>query len=263
MKMKKTTKFMAAVTSAIISISMSNVIINAENAAHVSRLHSSVVSETLTVNDLMGTKYYEKVLNWFCEKGISREEQENLLNDSEFIKDAMRDSYWTKESNSQVLALNSLSFPIAGYGDGTYFSNNRSACTHHALGTCSYNGSCGCRSYKSSIQCAGFAKLVYWAKKGVDYTGDDYRAGLSSANWSEAKLKKYFYTDGEITVGSYIRLVCKSGLPHSFIVTSISSTGIGIYDCNFYNNNCEIDLRTQTWSQLKNDYSEITAAYIY
>lgn len=50
--------------------------------------------EMFSVEHLKSTKYYQKVMDWFDEKGLSDEERQNLLNDPEFIKDAMRDSYW-------------------------------------------------------------------------------------------------------------------------------------------------------------------------
>lgn len=50
--------------------------------------------EMFSVEHLKSTKYYQKVMDWFDEKNLSDEERQNLLNDPEFIKDAMRDSYW-------------------------------------------------------------------------------------------------------------------------------------------------------------------------
>lgn len=66
---------------------------------------SSSISETdnLSVPDkidlfslsaLKNSKYYDLLLEWFEENNISEEERENLLNDEEFRKDVMRDSYW-------------------------------------------------------------------------------------------------------------------------------------------------------------------------
>ena len=234
-----------------------------ESESSVYHAQDERAEEVSALDELINTEYYEKLLNWFDEKDMSEEEQTTLLNDSEFIKDVMRDSFWEEPPEECTASARALTFPIAGYGDGTYFSNNRAACTHHSDDNCSLSGSCGCRSYNSSIQCAGFGKLVYWAKKGSDYTSSDYVAGLSESNWSTSKIKNYFYTSGKITVGSYVRLIYSSGEEHSFIVTSISSTGIGIYDCNYYYDNCEVDLRTQTWSQLESAYTEIMYTYTY
>ncbi len=47
-----------------------------------------------SVEHLKSTEYYQKVMDWFDEKNLSEEERQKLLNDPEFIKDAMRDSYW-------------------------------------------------------------------------------------------------------------------------------------------------------------------------
>lgn len=50
--------------------------------------------EMFSVEHLKSTEYYQKVMDWFDEKNLSEEERQKLLNDPEFIKDAMRDSYW-------------------------------------------------------------------------------------------------------------------------------------------------------------------------
>lgn len=50
--------------------------------------------EMFSVEHLKSTEYYQKVMDWFDEKNLSDEERQALLNDPEFIKDAMRDSYW-------------------------------------------------------------------------------------------------------------------------------------------------------------------------
>lgn len=262
MKIFKEKLILAVLTTALFITTIPVYATADEGESSVYHAQGESPEEVSMLDELINTEYYEKILEWFDEKDMSEEEKTTLLNDVEFIKDVMRDSFWEEPSEVCAASARTLTFPIAGYGDGTYFSNNRAACTHHTP-DCSFDGSCGCRSYNSSIQCVGFAKLVYWAKKGADYTSSDYVSGLSESNWNTSNIKEYFNDDEKVTVGSYIRLTCSSGLEHALIVTSISSTGIGIYDCNYYNDNCEVDLRTQTWSELEAAYTKINFVYKY
>ncbi len=51
-------------------------------------------SDAFSLESLENSKYYDLLLKWFDENGIGGEERANLLNDIEFRKDVMRDSYW-------------------------------------------------------------------------------------------------------------------------------------------------------------------------
>ena len=51
-------------------------------------------SDIFSLDALKNSKYYDLLLEWFEENNISEEERESLLNDEEFRKDVMRDSYW-------------------------------------------------------------------------------------------------------------------------------------------------------------------------
>lgn len=53
-------------------------------------------NDVFSLDALKSSKYYDLLLEWFEENNISEEERENLLNDEEFRKDAMRDSFWAK-----------------------------------------------------------------------------------------------------------------------------------------------------------------------
>lgn len=53
-------------------------------------------NDVFSLDALKNSKYYDMLLEWFEENNISDEEREMLLNDEEFRKDAMRDSFWVK-----------------------------------------------------------------------------------------------------------------------------------------------------------------------
>lgn len=209
--------------------------------------------------------YYANLIQWFEDNNCTDEEIENMLNDEETMKIILSDDFWNTSVSTcaveETATPRSNSYPIAGYSDGDYFSNNRQACTHHVsdFSTCYLDGSCGCRSFESSIQCAGFARLVYWASTGSSITSQDMVSGLSSSQWTTANIKKYF-TD-KITIGSYVRLYLRS-YGHSFIVTDITDTGISVYDCN-YVGPCEVDMRNLTWADIKSKFTYIVNAYCY
>lgn len=84
-------------TSESVSAAETDVSQTAEPLSSASDSGEPAVSEEyemFSVEHLKSTKYYQKVMDWFDEKNLSDEERQNLLNDPEFIKDAMRDSYW-------------------------------------------------------------------------------------------------------------------------------------------------------------------------
>lgn len=59
-------------------------------------------------------------------------------------------------------ALQQVTFPLPEYPHGSHFTNSGYACTHHdPENPCPYDGSCGCKSYRGSIQCAGFAAYAF------------------------------------------------------------------------------------------------------
>ncbi len=79
----------ASSTSQTVSAAETDISQTAEPASSASEEY-----EMFSVEHLKSTEYYQKVMDWFDEKNLSEEERQKLLNDPEFIKDAMRDSYW-------------------------------------------------------------------------------------------------------------------------------------------------------------------------
>lgn len=205
---------------------------------------------------------FAKLESWFEEHNADEEQIRLILSDEEMMEDILRDRFWEDNDNQAVtLAARSTSYPIAGYGNGTYFSKNRKACTHHrnSVASCSLDGSCGCQSFDSSIQCNGFAKLVYWTSTGNHIGNNSLGLGMSGT-WNTTNIKNYF--TNKVDVGSYVRLTTKSGLGHSIIVTNITSSGITLYDCN-YDMQCGVRIKTYTWNSIYNSFSAINGVYKY
>lgn len=148
----------------------------------------------------------------------------------------------------------SASLPLQSYPSGSYFSNNGLACTHH--NNCNINGSCGCKSYNNSIQCMGFANYVFKQFNGVDCVASNAKGGLS--NISATSLQNYI---SGLKVGSHFRYMGTNGIPHSFIITSKTSTGISVYEANYAANNCLVGTRTITYAQLASQVSSVTNAW--
>ncbi len=107
-------------------------------------------------------------------------------------------------------------------------------CNHH--GSCDYDGSCGCNSYSSAIQCMGFAY-----KLGYDTYGSDprYWTTKTTANTGAPAYNILF----QVKPGDIIRF---NG--HSIFVTGIQSDGVTIVygECN-YDGHCRI-----RWGSTKN-----------
>ena len=53
------------------------------------------------------------------------------------------------------------------YPDGSYFTRDGKACESHE--TCTWSTPCNCINYDDSIQCAAFAKYVFYCLKGYKW----------------------------------------------------------------------------------------------
>lgn len=137
-----------------------------------------------------------------------------------------------ENQNGSLITPNSLDvsslqqkFPAGKYWNHGTAPNNpdgytSNPCTHHS-GNCSYNGSCGCNSFSSAIQCHGYA-----LKCGNDTTG------LEPRDWP----KKYNLST--IKAGDIIRYNTSNG-QHSLFVIGVSGDDVIVTHCN-WNHKCDI-----------------------
>lgn len=126
-----------------------------------------------------------------------------------------------------------FTYPISGYPNGAKWTG----------------------TYNNASQCMGFAYLVFDKTYGI-VNGDSIPKSTFS---TEAAVKEVFNT---INDGAMVNFTWKPGTSyaggnHSVIVTSITSSGISVYDCN-YSAKDTIGSRTWTWKNLIDKFDTIT-----
>lgn len=154
-------------------------------------------------------------------------------------------------SFSADAALMTISAMQKKYPDGKYWNSpdpesyTSTPCTHH-VGLCSYDGSCGCSTYKNyAIQCMGFAfQLAYTAYGGEPYLEWEVEYDVETA------LKN-------LKPGDVIRYNFNG---HSAFVYGVSGDTVTFADCN-YGDDCVIRWGgTITKTQLRETFSSVAKA---
>ena len=111
------------------------------------------------------------------------------------------------------------------YPHGAYWNHTKGGaeeytwnpCTHHT-GNCTYNGSCGCNTYKNmAIQCMGFAYQLASLAYGCD----------SREEWDTNRNKSALDT---LKAGDIVRY---RGNTHSIFVTAVEGDIVTFADCNW------------------------------
>lgn len=151
----------------------------------------------------------------------------------------------------QAISIKKLrdKFPAGKYWNHGSGSNNpdgytSSGCYHHT--DCSYDGSCGCNSFGSAIQCMGYAY-----KCGYDVTGSMPK---SSSDWDYSSSKSAV---DNVKAGDIIRYKNDG---HSVYVIKVSGDTVTITDCNS-DYHCKIRWdATISKSTLKSSFSYIRIA---
>jgi len=205
------------------------------------------------------------------------EARQLIAEDQELVQMMQQDFYWAPQAPRTTRA--SVTLPLSGYGDGTYYTYNGSACTCHSYCTYSipsggtttrcYNtntGSSGnCKRYTGtgSIQCKGFADYVFKQYTGSDVSStsavSDCPSSITNDSAGQTKIKNFL---SGLTVGSNIRVkVRNASYNHSFIITKITADGITLYDCNGTSSACKVRVITRTWAQLTSAYSGVVSAW--
>lgn len=218
--------------------------------------------------DYTQAPYYNDLMEWFDRFDYTEEQRKSFMSNTEVMDLIVYDDeLWNDGSDDNAIAPiydpvpPLVEFPIRGYEAGKYFSKagTTTPCTHHNSdnSSCYTDGSCGCKSFLGGIQCFGFAKFVYWSKYGVNFTDVTKLEKLSGSNWTTAKIQEYIKS--KLRVGSHIRLHLRGkndDYDHSIIVTSINSTGIGVYDAN-WEGKCKIRMTTWTWDNIFSFFDRI------
>ncbi len=150
-----------------------------------------------------------------------------------------------------TVSTKSVSLPLAQYPDGSYYSLTGKACTCHggSLGNpCYWDNSCDCINFENSIQCAGFAKYVYYLVNGT-HTYSNSKT-YKNLNLTATTAKN---TLQSLPVGTYLRVQTSNGYDHSIAIAGTSSTGITIYHAN-YGGPCKVRYQTVTWASFANSF---------
>lgn len=140
----------------------------------------------------------------------------------------------------------------AKYPHGTYWNHTKGGsedytttpCSHHT-GNCTYNGSCGCNSYKNvAIQCMGFAYQL----AALAYDCDP------RAEWSTYRDTSALDT---LKAGDIVRYKNNS---HSIFVTAVEGDAVTYADCNG-DGHCKIQWnRSTTKTKLKSGFTYVKTA---
>lgn len=125
----------------------------------------------------------------------------------------------------QAISIKKLreKFPAGKYWNHGSGANNpdgytSTPCNHHNSSGCEYDGSCGCNSFNSAIQCMGYAE-----KCGRDVTDANPR---TSGEWEKSTNKSAI---DNIKAGDIVRYKNDG---HSVYVIRVSGDTVTITDCN-------------------------------
>ena len=147
-------------------------------------------------------------------------------------------------ATSITLAQLQAKYPHGKYWNGgNANSYTSSPCTHHGSGRCSYNGSCGCNTFKGHcIQCMGFAyQLAYLVYGGDPYVNRKKNESSSALN--------------SLKAGDVVRYG-----NHSIFVTAVNGNTVTYADCNS-DGHCKIRWnQTISKSTLKSTFKYVDPA---
>ena len=145
----------------------------------------------------------------------------------------------------------SASLPLAAYPDGSYYSLTGKACTCHTMtyNPCYWDNSCDCINFDLSIQCAAFAKYIYYVVNGKHTSNSTTINKNMSLTAATAKS-----TLQSLPVGTYLRVRTSGGSQHSIAIAGTSSTGITIYHAN-YGSPCKVRYQTLDWATFASSYN--------
>lgn len=136
-----------------------------------------------------------------------------------------------------------FSYLFSLYPDGSYFSNTGAACSCHP---CTLAKPGDCTVFNGAIQCAGFARKVYYETHGRNVPS------LTSKNMSltAANAKNLFLNTAQ---GTYLRTQTKSGIEHYITIITTTDRGVTVYHAN-YGGPCLVRYENYTWENFAAAY---------
>lgn len=158
--------------------------------------------------------------------------------------------------NAEVIdtygVANLVTFPLAEYPKGSYFTKDGGPCSdHHAKPDCltkiNNGDTCNCRIYGRAIQCMGFARYAsdqYAHRSSWTTPAGDLRTNVAL---SDAGLAKTFYSS--LSYGSYVELP-----GHSIVVLYTTSTSVHTYECN-NDGKCGVSMYARDFGTFSTQYS--------
>ena len=165
-----------------------------------------------------------------------------------------------QRNNTQAMRSslsNNISFPLSSYHHGSYFTKNGAACNH------SSSGSSNCDDYRGSMQCWGFAQMVYERYSHISESTSYTVPSADKVNYdyvrfqSDADVRQYFCI---MHSGSHVRLSRDSASQdeydpgtHSLVFVSVGTTTVATYDANRIGN-CRVAYESRTFSDIRCSY---------
>lgn len=138
--------------------------------------------------------------------------------------------------NAVPLGLEDIDVPLPEYPAGSYWTTDGAATNAAGAKSKSFNG----------IQCAGFARYVYYCMWGNEYYGTQISARTLSGTAADF---------ADIEPGA--RINCRStSNNHSMILLKKDSSGVTVYDVN-WDGKCGVDVRTYTYAAFKTTFTNI------
>ena len=152
---------------------------------------------------------------------------------------------------SNSIIINGITIPTADYPEGSYYTNNKTACNHAETGETNckwYTPSGDTGGFGAGIQCYAFALDMYKRINGFEVSMNRVIYCNTSAPMRS--------TLQNIPVGSYLRVVTIYGNGHSLILAKKTDDEVWIYQCNI-RNTCEVTLEKYTYAGFDQRFSQI------
>lgn len=171
----------------------------------------------------------------------------------------------TENSTAAYAATKTLDQLKAEFPDGSYYSKTGKACSCHDAKSnpCYWDDSCDCINYDVSIQCAAFAKYVFYNLRGYKWDNGT-TTWLSISNVTGTTAKNALYG---VPAGTYVLVKpsADSYKEHSLSIVGTTSTTVTVYDANSgkyrsngeYYTSCRVRYTTLKWEEFANQYGYI------
>lgn len=140
-----------------------------------------------------------------------------------------------------VYTQRSFSQMFNTYPNNSYFSYTGKECTCHNANTnnCSWERKCDCINYQGAIQCAGFAKMVYYETHNKSIGSFTSYSG----SWNKETAKSLFLNTAQ---GTCLNVNTSSNQNHYITIITTGSNSLTVYHAN-YGGPCLVKYETYTW----------------